>query len=76
MPRLVLNISRKGDSTTSLSSLFQGSVTLTVKKFFVMLAWNFLGLFLPVDPCSIAAHHQRVCPHGLDSCTSDIYKQC
>ena len=30
--RWVLNISREGDSTTSLGSLGQGSVTLTVKK--------------------------------------------
>jgi len=30
-----LNISREGDSTTSLGSLFQCSVTLRVKKFFL-----------------------------------------
>ena len=34
--RRVLNISRKGDSTTSLGSLFQCSVTLRGKKFFLM----------------------------------------
>ena len=34
--RRVLNISREGDSTTSLGSLGQGSVTLRVKKFFLM----------------------------------------
>jgi len=39
--RQVLNISREGDSTTSLGSLFQGSVTLRV-KFFLMFRWNFL----------------------------------
>ncbi|NWH55124.1 EGFLA protein, partial [Fregata magnificens] len=38
--RRVLNISRQGDSTTSLGSLFQCSVTLTVKKFFLMFRWN------------------------------------
>ena len=38
----VLNISREGDSTTSLGSLFQGSVTLRGKKFFHMFRWNFL----------------------------------
>ena len=34
LSRWVLNISREGDSTTSLGSLFQCSVTLRVKKFF------------------------------------------
>ena len=34
--RRVLNISREGDSTTSLGSLFQCSVTLRGKKFFLM----------------------------------------
>ena len=37
-----LNISREGDSTTSLGSLLQGSVTLRVKKFFLMFRRNFL----------------------------------
>ena len=40
--RRVLNISREGDSTTSLGSLFQGSITLRGKKFFLMFSWNFL----------------------------------
>jgi len=40
--RQVLNISREGDSTTSLGSLFQCSVTLRVKKFFLMFSWNLL----------------------------------
>ena len=34
--RRVLNISREGDSTTSLGSLCQGSITLRVKKFFLI----------------------------------------
>jgi len=34
--RWVLNISRGGDSTTSLGSLFQCSVTLRGKKIFLM----------------------------------------
>ena len=42
LSRRVLNISREGDSTTSLGSLFQCSVTLRVKKFFLMFSWNFL----------------------------------
>ena len=37
-----LNISREGDSTTSLGCLGQGSVTLIVKKFFLLFSWNFL----------------------------------
>ena len=44
LSRRVLNISREEDSTTSLGSLFQGSVTLRVKKFFLMFRWNFLVL--------------------------------
>ena len=35
--RHVLKISREGDSTPSVGRLFQRSVTLTVKKFFLML---------------------------------------
>ena len=42
LSRQVLNISREGDSTTSLGSLFQFSVTLRGKKFFLMFRWNFL----------------------------------
>ena len=38
----VLNISREGDSTASLGSLFQCSVTHMVNKFFCMFVWNFL----------------------------------
>jgi len=37
----VLNISREGDSTTSLGSLFQCSITFRGKKFFLMFSWNF-----------------------------------
>ena len=40
--RRVCSISREGDSTTSLGSLGQGSITLRVKKFFLMFSWNFL----------------------------------
>jgi len=40
--RWVLNISREGDSTTYLGSLFQCSVTLRGKKFFLMFRRNFL----------------------------------
>jgi len=41
-----LNISIEGDSTTSLGSLFQYSVTLRGKKFFLMFRRNFLCLSL------------------------------
>ena len=37
--RRVWNISREGDSTTSLGSLGQGSITLRVKKFFLMFRY-------------------------------------
>ena len=39
LSRRVLNISREGDSTTSLGSLFQCSVTLRVRKFFTLLPY-------------------------------------
>jgi len=42
LSRWVLNISREGESTTSLGSLFQCSVTLRGKKFFLMFRQNFL----------------------------------
>ena len=53
LSRRVLNISRDRDSTTSLGSLFQGSITLRGKKFFLMFRRDFLcfsssrGLFFP-----------------------------
>ena len=40
--RRVWNISREGDSTASLGSLGQGSVTLRGKKFFLVFRRNFL----------------------------------
>ena len=42
MTRQLLHISTGEDSTTSLGNLFQCSVTLTLKKFFHTLVWNFL----------------------------------
>ena len=42
MSRQVLNTSREGASTVPLGSLFQYSVTLKVKTFFLMWSWNFL----------------------------------
>ena len=46
LSRWVLNISREGDSTASLGSLGQGSVTLRGKKFFLIFRRNFLCLSL------------------------------
>ena len=46
LSRRILNISREGDSTTSLGNLFQCSVTHRVKKFFLMFRWNFLCFIL------------------------------
>ena len=40
--RQVLNISREGVSKTALGNLFQCSVILRGKKFFLMFRWNFL----------------------------------
>ena len=40
--RRVLKISREGDSTASLGSLCQGSITLRVKRFFLMFRRIFL----------------------------------
>lgn len=49
------DISREGDSTTNLGSLFQGSVTFKVKKFFLMFRWNFH--FVPAISCSVTGHY-------------------
>ena len=46
--RQVLNISREADSTTSLGSLFQCSVTLTIKKFFHILQSFLCSSFRPL----------------------------
>ena len=51
LSRQVLNISREGDSTTSLGSLGQGSITLRGKKFFLMFSWSSLCFTLPLDFC-------------------------
>jgi len=44
--RQVLNMRREGDDSTPLGSLFQCSVILSVKKFFLVFTWNFLGFSL------------------------------
>jgi len=53
-----LNISREGDSTASLGSLGQGSVTLRGKKFFLNVQLELpLLQFVPIAPCPVAGHH-------------------
>lgn len=42
----VMNISKDGDSRTSLGTLFQCSTTLTAKKYFLTCKWNFLCCIL------------------------------
>jgi len=48
--REVLNICREEDSTTPLDSLFEDSVTLRVKKIFLLLRWNYLCFSLCLMP--------------------------
>ena len=58
LSRRVLNISREGDSTAFLGSLFQCSITLRVTKLFLMFSWNFLCFslcLLPLTSKSIEA---------------------
>jgi len=49
---------QRRDSTTSLGSLFQGSVTLRGTNFFLMFRWNFLCLSLcPLPLRPVTGHH-------------------
>jgi len=73
--RQVLNISREGESTTPLGSLFQCSVTLRVKKFFLMFRWNSCVSLCALCPLSCRwAPLKRVWPHPPDIHPSDIYR--
>ena len=58
--RWVLNISKEGDSTTSLGNLCQCSVTFTVKKHFLMFRGNLLGFSLCPLPLVLSIK-QAVC---------------
>ena len=60
----VLSISREGDSTTSLGSLGQGSVTLRGKKFFLVFSWSFLCFSLCPLPLvlSLGTTEQSLAP--------------
>jgi len=53
-PRQVLNIPREGDSTAPLGSLFQCSITLRMKKFFLVFRWNFLCFSLCPLPFALS----------------------
>jgi len=71
----VLNISREGDSTSSLGSLFQCSVTLKVKKFFLLLRWNSLYSHLCPLPLVLSLGTvENSLAHLLDIHPLDIYK--
>lgn len=54
LPRIVsrwlFNISREADSATSIGNLCQFSVSIRVKKFFLMFRWNFLCCSLYLLP--------------------------
>jgi len=78
LSRRVLNISRDRDSTTSLGSLFQGSINLRGKKFFLMFRRDFLcfsssrGLFFPDRrglglSCSRGYKHPSLLTGGKDT---------
>lgn len=71
----VLNISREGDITASMGSLSQ--CCPPQNKGVLPCVWTELPVFqcVPIAPCPIVAHLQNVCPHQLDSCTLDTYKQ-
>jgi len=88
LSRWVLNISREGDSTISLGSLGQGSVTLREKKFFLMFRRNLLCLSLCPLPLVLSlgttekslapplschwAPLKRAWPHPPDTHPADI----
>ena len=68
LSRRVWNISREGDSTTSLGSLGQGSVTLRGKKFFLMFSWSLPSSASVCARCPLSCHWaplERVWPPPL-----------
>lgn len=52
-----VNYSKEGDSTNSLSSLFQCSATCIVKKFHLMLRWHFLSSSFCLLPLVLRYHY-------------------
>ena len=75
MSRRRWNISREGDSTASLGSLGQGSITLRGKKFFLGFSWNFLciqepgGMELPPDTGEVSVGSR---PAASDRCSAPV----
>lgn len=70
--RWLLSNSREGDSATSLGILFQSSVTLTVKKIFLMSRWNLLYFSFSFCLSSYwSAPLRRSWLHTLDTLPSD-----
>lgn len=51
------NISSKGESTAFLGNLFQYSVILTGKKFFLIFWWNLLCVIICLLPLVLARHY-------------------
>lgn len=54
---MVLNVSEDGGFTTSLSSLCQCLVTLTVKEHFLMFRRNLLFQFVPIASILVTGHY-------------------
>ena len=76
LSRQVLNISREGDSTAPLGSLFQGSVTLRVKKFFLMYRSQKLDYSLITVRLQKSAVRKLVAPIVvLDVPTLSFYRE-
>lgn len=60
MTRQVFNISREVDYKTSLGNLYQYSVMLIVKNFFLIWRWNILCFILcPLPLVLVTGHHQK-----------------
>uniref|UniRef100_A0A8C3PUG0 ATP binding cassette subfamily B member 1 n=1 Tax=Calidris pygmaea TaxID=425635 RepID=A0A8C3PUG0_9CHAR len=60
-----LNVSREGDSTTSLGSLFQGSATLTGKKFLLFRYSNWSDKLLMILGTLLAVAHGSSLPIAM-----------
>jgi len=70
-------LSPEKETTWTLCSVFQRSIVLTGKKFFLMLMWNFLCSSFCLLPLffSCLTAPRTVQLHQLDSCTLDFYTQ-
>ena len=67
MFRQLLNISKDGDRTTSLGNLCQSSITLTVKRGFLMFRWSLLCFNLCPLPLglSLGTTEKSLAPSSL-----------